>query len=120
MGYDTQYQIEVTGTGAKDCSDNICWELSGGDISLENFNLDFWLADKMKWYTWQRDLLKISGDFPDARIMVTGEGDDSGDNWRAWFRGGELIGYWKQPDFTIPAQAPPGSAANAPELLGVD
>ena len=46
-------------------------------------------ADECKWYEWENDMKRLSGDFPDILFTLEGEGEDSGDVWKAYFLGGK-------------------------------
>jgi hypothetical protein len=58
--------------------------------------------DTYKWYDYKEDMIKISQEFPDELITVTGEGEESGDQWVAYFKNGESVVYrreeWYPPD----------------------
>jgi hypothetical protein len=47
-------------------------------------------TDKIKWYEWRSDLLQLSSKFPAVTIDVEGDGEESGDMWKARFRNGEF------------------------------
>lgn len=42
-----------------------------------------------KWYSWQEDMIEVSKLFPDTVIHLDGDGEESGDNWKAQFLNGE-------------------------------
>lgn len=44
---------------------------------------------EIKWYESIEDLLKVSKAFPDTLIQVDGEGEESGDIWRTFYKGGK-------------------------------
>jgi hypothetical protein len=43
-----------------------------------------------KWYTWEADMRKISKQFPNTIFLIEGEGEDSGDIWKAYFLNGKM------------------------------
>ena len=43
----------------------------------------------VKWYDHERDCLQISKEFPDQVISVEGEGEESGDIWKAYYKNGK-------------------------------
>lgn len=45
---------------------------------------------EIKWYDSIDDLLKVSKAVPEALIQVDGEGEESGDIWRSYYRGGKM------------------------------
>lgn len=42
-----------------------------------------------KWYNWKVDVAKVSKSFPEEVITVKGEGEESGDIWKAYFLDGK-------------------------------
>jgi hypothetical protein len=55
-----------------------------------------------KWYEYDEDMCILSAIFPDVLFTLTGEGEDHFDNWRKWYRGGNLLDTWKAPEYKIP------------------
>ena len=63
---------------------------------------DEWLfTDSVKWYDWEADCRKVSAAHPLTCFYVEGEGEDPGDQWRAYFLGGAMQ-YEKQPAWEPP------------------
>ena len=44
---------------------------------------------EIKWYDSIEDLKKVSALVPEALIQVDGEGEESGDIWRSYYKGGK-------------------------------
>ena len=44
---------------------------------------------EIKWYSSLEDLKKVSSLVPEALIQVDGEGEESGDIWRSYYKGGK-------------------------------
>lgn len=44
-----------------------------------------------KWYDWADHLKEVSLLFPDDLIEISGEGEESGDIWRAYFKNGKSV-----------------------------
>jgi hypothetical protein len=51
-----------------------------------------WLFDseRVKWYDWKDDITKVSVKLPDALITLDGEGEEAGDQWRAFVKDGTV------------------------------
>lgn len=43
----------------------------------------------IKWYDSIEDLTEVSKAFPDVLLQVDGEGEESGDIWRTYYKGGK-------------------------------
>ncbi len=43
-----------------------------------------------KWYKWQEHCLEVSKDFPNLVINVEGDGEEQGDQWKAYFKNGKV------------------------------
>lgn len=43
-----------------------------------------------KWYDWEQDMLLLSARFPDVLFQLDGDGEESGDIWRAYFMNGKM------------------------------
>ena len=80
MGYYTNYTVEVQGS-----------------IDTEKFKERFeevtgyaWAhLDNIKWYYWVEDMKQLSKEFSDTLFIVYGEGEESGDIWKAYFKNGK-------------------------------
>ena len=43
-----------------------------------------------KWYDWQKNMKEYSKEYPDTLFELSGEGEESGDIWRAYFKNGKM------------------------------
>lgn len=96
MGYYTKFYGFEVDTAASDPTSLEKWYAdaergkvcSPGDYDIPlNDPLDYY--DSMKWYDWQKDCEKLSEDYPNLLFTLQGEGEESGDVWKAWFRNGK-------------------------------
>ena len=42
-----------------------------------------------KWYDWFDHCIEVSKIFPEKRIIVEGDGEEKGDQWKAYFKNGK-------------------------------
>lgn len=93
MGYYTDFRLSVEGSGP--VYDKLMREkdkivFSQGDY---DWNLGKWLAEyyteSCKWYDWQKDMESLSADWPNVLFILEGDGENTGDLWKAWFRNGK-------------------------------
>jgi len=47
-------------------------------------------AEEMKWYEWKEDMKRLSSISNNIVWIVSGEGEESGDMWKAYFKGGKV------------------------------
>ena len=47
-------------------------------------------TDTVKWYDWQKDCLAVSKDFPNLVINIEGDGEEQGDQWKAYIKNGKI------------------------------
>lgn len=47
-------------------------------------------ADSCKWYDHEEDLKRVSERFPTVLFTLSGEGEESGDIWRKYFKDGKM------------------------------
>ena len=96
MGYYTNYAVTVEEDGDMEVS----IAMADKDMRLERLVASYTdysnpFDEACKWYEWERDMIKMSKDFPKSRFMLEGEGEESGDIWRAWFKAGKSTGKLK-------------------------
>lgn len=83
MGYYTQYLLEAVGQYEEDAVNDFIQEVSGYHIELGEY------TDTIKWYDALDDLKKLSEKFPDVVFTLSGEGEESGDIWKAIYKNGK-------------------------------
>lgn len=61
------------------------------DILSSTYEPDFYYntSEWVKWYNYERDILKISNQFPDVLIKVYGKGEEDDDRWVQYFKNGK-------------------------------
>lgn len=85
MGYETYYQLEVS-SEAFEREEEILAKLK--EISGYDF-YDLALQEHYKWYDWEGDMTELSKAFPDVTFELSGEGEETGDIWKARFKDGK-------------------------------
>ncbi|MBQ4817633.1 hypothetical protein IHP72_15365 [Bacillus pumilus] len=86
MGYYTQYEVEMD-KDAELVREYVNENFDGNGCLTAVFN--GW-DDELKWYGHEVDMRSVSRQFPDVLITLTGEGEESGDMWRKYFKGGKM------------------------------
>lgn len=85
MGYYTDYEIGLENGVVSDEAFRIGIESVGcsyGQLSLyETMNL--------KWYDHEKDMKAVSKLFPEVTFRLQGDGEETGDNWRMYFKDGK-------------------------------
>jgi len=89
MGYYTDYNITITGIDNASQALKIAKEYidyfdisNDGTVLSANFN--------EKWYSWKEDSVRLSLNYPRILIEIKGEGEESGDIWKARIRSGNF------------------------------
>lgn len=93
MGYYTWYEIdEITGENVE----ALQHDFEAGVITTEYGALNEMfesvpgpVMDSMKWYSFKEDMQRISTEYPNTLIILSGNGEEPGDMWRAHFRNGD-------------------------------
>ena len=86
MGYYTRHELEIVkGDNSlidafRDVSEDAQYAIDSNGGSEES----------CKWYDHQDELKKFSLLHPDALFKLSGEGEDSGDIWREYYRNGKM------------------------------
>lgn len=83
MGYYTYFHIKLE----NDVDDNVTKHIESGDDYVRSA---LFSGENMKWYGWQEWLQEATNLFPQAKITITGEGEESGDLWRAYAHQGTV------------------------------
>ncbi len=79
MGYYTNYDLS-------ELSDEVVERVN--EISGYNFSNSY-TSDGCKWYKREEDMREVSKEFPGELLVISGEGEESGDIWRAYFKNGK-------------------------------
>jgi hypothetical protein len=80
MSYYTNYTLEHDGG-------------VGVDIAIEANEMKYAVGDSReacKWYDYEKDMIAFSKMFPKVTFILTGEGEESGDLWKAKFKNGRV------------------------------
>lgn len=82
MGYFTRYYLET------EPADDEIFEL----LFVSNPDAKYALSanDRSQWYDHEQQIREFSKEFPDTLFILEGEGDDSGDIWRKYFKNGKM------------------------------
>lgn len=54
------------------------------------FALEFDESDDLKWYDHEKEMRKLSEEFPDVLFKLHGEGEDNDDIWDKYFMSGKM------------------------------
>jgi hypothetical protein len=86
MGYYTDYNLSIhSGVVHFEGLVEILEEISGYEWDL-NVTNSAWMNGK--WYDHDEHMVRLSKMFPDVTFQLDGEGEESGDIWRAWYKNG--------------------------------
>lgn len=86
MGYYTRYELSVINgdnnliTELREFSEDANYAINDNGES----------EDSCKWYKCQEDLKKFSSMHPSTLFKLSGEGEESGDIWNAYFKDGKM------------------------------
>ena len=94
MGYYTYYDLEMHPAQEKDRENEIrraiLSKIYGCDPEgIAEDEIEFFLYDELKWYNHNYDMKEISLEYPDIIFVLSGEGEEVGDMWKAYFSNGE-------------------------------
>lgn len=96
MGYYTDFEGLITGFKGQEEAEWVEFKLKKNlaefwteRLQQQGDTLSFYLPDT-KWYSWEKDLLKFSEDYPHLLVELEGDGEDQGDQWKARFKSGKL------------------------------
>lgn len=96
MGYYTRFDMEVTPYPSEEIEKLMIKSLSeiseGYFEPNGDYHYDFLsdlLSESMKWYDWEKDMTALSKKYPDYLFELSGEGEESGDMWKCYFKNGK-------------------------------
>lgn len=81
MGYSTRYRLSIL--EGEDYNINYELEIS----ELADYTNCF--EEEIKWYSYEDDMLTYSEKYPNTVFEVKGEGEESGDIWKHYFKAGK-------------------------------
>lgn len=94
MGYYTYYSLEMHPSQEKDRENEIrrailskIYECDSEGVAEDE--IEFFLMDSLKWYNHEDDMKEISLAYPDIIFILHGEGEETGDVWKAYYSNGE-------------------------------
>lgn len=104
MGYNTRYDLEVEGSTyretvtGEDADGNEATIFVTKKISIEKLKKEiandvgytYLFGEECKWYDHADDMRKFSKKYPDILFILSGEGEESGDLWRKYFKNGKM------------------------------
>lgn len=81
MGYYTKHELTVIG----DQDNSIEHEKQISELADYSSCFD----DEIKWYGCEEDMINYSLKYPELTFLIDGEGEESGDIWKAYFKNGK-------------------------------
>lgn len=96
MGYLTEYTLKCH-TDNYDTFDEIAGMLNdlcvlGYALYEDKHDTDttFYSFDAVTWYDHDDDMRKVSAAYPDVLFELNGNGENSGDIWKTYYKGGKM------------------------------
>ena len=86
MGYYTRFELEVV-SDEGNLIEQFRESCEDAKYAIED---DGAMYDATKWYDCDEDLKHFSRKHPDALFILSGEGEDNDDIWKAYFRNGRM------------------------------
>lgn len=91
MGYYTNFKLQVCPALPDDAAFDEQFEAQTGyqfddtfDSSREAY------LNSVKWYDHEKDMKKLSKEYPEHLFQLDGEGEEDGDIWRRYFKNGKM------------------------------
>lgn len=81
MGYYTDFKLNFDGQ-VEEIPNGLQDECYVEDLLDEGFVSG-------KWYEWEEDMRLLSNANPEILFKLTGHGEEAGDEWKAYFKGGK-------------------------------
>lgn len=91
MGYYTKFDLDVISGQSDPVELERFYQDQGNDKTFGSYDLPLDLNDSepMKWYDWKKDMEALSMDYPNVLLVLSGEGEESGDIWKSYFMNGQ-------------------------------
>jgi len=90
MGYYTDYNITIAGIDNANQAVKIAREYDLENFDVSNDGTVLSAQYNGKWYSWKEDSVRLSLNYPRILIEIKGEGEESGDIWKARIRSGNF------------------------------
>lgn len=87
MGYYTKYELSTDSSNNLEIIEYFRTECDSANYAL---NSDGEYQDECKWYEHEKDMRDISRKFPETVFTLKGEGEQSGDIWREYYKNGRM------------------------------
>jgi hypothetical protein len=107
MGYSTRFELQYDFSQSDQVElDRLIEDMnSGKTFGSHELSLDFSDWESMKWYDYDNDMKELSREYPNVMLVLSGEGEEPGDLWRAWYMNGDSVEVqavitYPEPDFT--------------------
>lgn len=81
MGYYTRFELEVISGGD--------YETDYEEVVREQVDYNPF-DDETKWYSFEKDMREVSKKHPNVLLKLSGEGEENGDLWEAYFLNGKM------------------------------
>lgn len=85
MGYETRFSLKMSGLEVE----NEETEILNENVKSYGCYLEECLEDYHKWYDYKDDMKIISLKYPYVLFELSGEGEESGDVWKCYFKNGK-------------------------------
>jgi hypothetical protein len=91
MGYCTRYELEVF-EGELSISEILSKESEEGTFDGLDYAIDTngEYEQECKWYEHEADMHFLSLRYPEITFLLSGEGEESGDVWKKYFKNGKM------------------------------
>jgi hypothetical protein len=86
VGYYTRHELEVV-DGDPELTTKLVEENEEANYALES---DGSSSESCKWYDHEKHMREFSAKHPDALFKLSGEGEEAGDIWVEYYRGGKV------------------------------
>lgn len=89
MGYNTSYRLHVEDPPKGFTKKTLAKIIRSNENMSYALEEDGSTADCCKWYDCDEDMLNVSKQYPDVLFVLSGEGEESGDIWRTYYKNGK-------------------------------